>query len=201
MGPDSVFLCLLCTICQLNPTWFINSVSNYYIGCFHFFHFECVYPFYPKLLLTSLKSYIYCHYRVSGNNPLTFIKEPSKTLSRHLSFVCVCLIKYVTLDHKTSHKGPFFKIEVYITSSWINKLSIDVWFVMIGQYLLRYNYLNIWNLRVQKYENIEKIAFKVVQIKYLAMHVTNPKIKFLYIYGRKFTKYLNLYLISWWFWA
>ncbi len=26
----------------------------------------------------------------------------------------------------------------------------------------RYNYLNIWNLRVQKNQNIEKIAFKVV---------------------------------------
>ncbi len=27
---------------------------------------------------------------------------------------------------------------------------------------LRYNYLKIWNLRVQKNLNIEKIAFKVV---------------------------------------
>ncbi len=27
---------------------------------------------------------------------------------------------------------------------------------------LKYNYLNIWNLRVQKNLNIEKIAFKVV---------------------------------------
>ncbi len=32
---------------------------------------------------------------------------------------------YVTLDHKTSHKGQL----------WINKLSVDVWFVRIGQYL------------------------------------------------------------------
>ncbi len=29
---------------------------------------------------------------------------------------------------------------------------------------LRYNYLKIWNLRVQKNLNIEKITFKVVQI-------------------------------------
>ncbi len=43
---------------------------------------------------------------------------------------------YVTLDHKTSHKGQFFKIEIYTSSeSGINKLSIDVWFAMIGQYL------------------------------------------------------------------
>ncbi len=40
-------------------------------------------------------------------------------------------------------------------------------------------------------QNIEKIAFKVVQMKLLAMHITNQKLVFLYIYGRKFTKYLN----------
>ncbi len=40
--------------------------------------------------------------------------------------VCVC----VTLDHKTSHKGQFL-LDLY--SIWkLNKLSIDVWFVMIG---------------------------------------------------------------------
>ncbi len=43
---------------------------------------------------------------------------------------------------------------------------------MIGQYL------KIWYLRVQKYLNIEKIAFKVVQMKFLAMHITNQKIRF-----------------------
>ncbi len=42
----------------------------------------------------------------------------------------------------------------------------------------RYNYLKIWNLRVQKNRNIEKIAFKVVQMKFLAMHVTNQKLSF-----------------------
>ncbi len=51
----------------------------------------------------------------------------------------------VTLEHKTSLKGQFFEIEIYASSeSWINKIFIDVWFVMIGQYL------KIWNLRVQK---------------------------------------------------
>ncbi len=45
-------------------------------------------------------------------------------------------ILYVTLEHKTSLKCLFFEIEIYASSeSWINKLSIDVWFVMIGQYL------------------------------------------------------------------
>ncbi len=66
----------------------------------------------------------------------------------------------MTLDHKTSLKCTFFEIVVYASSeSWINDLSIDVWFVKIGQYL------KIWNLRVQQNLNIEKIIFKVVQIK------------------------------------
>ncbi len=43
---------------------------------------------------------------------------------------------------------------------------------MIGQYLY------IWNLRVQKNLNIEKIIFKIVQIKFLAMHITNQKLSF-----------------------
>ncbi len=42
----------------------------------------------------------------------------------------------------------------------------------------RYNYLKIWNLRVQKNLNIEKIAFEIVQIKFLILHVTNPKLSF-----------------------
>ncbi len=60
---------------------------------------------------------------------------------------------------------------------------------------LRYNYLNIWNLRVQKFffKKMEKIAFKVVQMKFLAMHtIINQKLSFdIFIYGRKFTKYLH----------
>ncbi len=42
----------------------------------------------------------------------------------------------------------------------------------------RYNYLKIWILRVQKNVNIEKIVFKVVQMKFLAMHITNQKLGF-----------------------
>ncbi len=38
-------------------------------------------------------------------------------------------VTYVTLEHKTSHKGLFYKIEIYASSeSWINNISIDVWF-------------------------------------------------------------------------
>ncbi len=43
---------------------------------------------------------------------------------------------------------------------------------MIGQYL------KFWNLREQKNLNIEKIIFKVIQIKFLAMHITNQKSSF-----------------------
>ncbi len=38
----------------------------------------------------------------------------------------VALFLYVTLDHKTSHKGQFFETEIYPLA--INQLSIDVWF-------------------------------------------------------------------------
>ncbi len=78
----------------------------------------------------------------------------------------------MTLDHKTSHKGTFFKIEIY-TSSIIFPLMYgldNIW--------LRYNYMKIWNLRMQKNLNIEKIIFKVVQMKFLAMHITNQKLSF-----------------------
>ncbi len=54
----------------------------------------------------------------------------------------------------------------------------------------RYNYLKIWNLRGQTNQNIEKIPFKVVQMKSLAMHITNQKLSF-DIYGRTFTKYFH----------
>ncbi len=53
----------------------------------------------------------------------------------------------VTLEHKNRHKGQMHTV----SESWINNISIDVWF---GQYL------KIWNMRVQKNLNIEKIIFK-----------------------------------------
>ncbi len=46
---------------------------------------------------------------------------------------------------------------------------------------LRYNYLKICNLRVQKNLNIEKIAFKVVQMKFLAIHITNQNEVLIYL--------------------
>ncbi len=59
----------------------------------------------------------------------------------------------MTLEPKTSHKDQFSEIEIYASSeSWINNISIDAWFVMIGQYLKI----------CKKNLNIEKIIFKVV---------------------------------------
>ncbi len=61
----------------------------------------------------------------------------------------------------------------------------------------RYNYLKIWSLRVQK--NIEKIAFKVVQMKFLAMHITNQKWSFDIVTVRNLQNIFmehDLYLIS-----
>ncbi len=86
----------------------------------------------------------------------------------------------MTLDHKTSHKGKFFKIEIYTSSeSWINKLVINAWFVRIGQNLAVIQlFENLESEGAKKNQNIEKIAFKVVLLKFLAMHITNQKLSF-----------------------
>ncbi len=63
----------------------------------------------------------------------------------------------------------------------------------------RYNYLKIWNLRVQINQNIEKIAFKVVQMKCLAMHITKQKLSFdMFTVGNLQNIFVehDLYLIS-----
>ncbi len=55
------------------------------------------------------------------------------------------------------------------------------------------------NLRVQKTQNIEKIIFKVVQMKFTAMHITNQKLSFdifTVIHLQKYLKGHDLYLLS-----
>ncbi len=62
---------------------------------------------------------------------------------------------------------------------------------------LRYNYLKVWNLRMQKNLNIEKIIFKVVLIKFLAMHITNQKLCFdIFTVGNLLISSWNMILIS-----
>ncbi len=77
---------------------------------------------------------------------------------------------------------------------------------LLGSYniWLIYNYLEIYNLRVQKNLNTlrnkdEKIAFKVVQTKFLAMHITNQKLSFNIFMVRDLPNIFmehDLYLIS-----
>ncbi len=58
---------------------------------------------------------------------------------------------------------------MYTSESWINKLSIDVWFVMIGQYLAEIQlFENLESEGAKKNLNIEKIAFKVVPSEVLS---------------------------------
>ncbi len=64
---------------------------------------------------------------------------------------------------------------------------------------LRYNYLNIWNLSVQNNLNIEKIGFKIVQMKFFTMHITNQKLSFdIFMVGNVQDIFMehDLYLIS-----
>ncbi len=51
-------------------------------------------------------------------------------------------------------------------------------FVRIGQYLAEIQLFEYLESEGAKNLNIEKITFKVVQIKFLAMHITNQKLSF-----------------------
>ncbi len=76
------------------------------------------------------------------------------------------------------------------------KLSTDVWFVIIGQYLAKL-FKNLESEGEKKILNIEKITFKVVQMKFLAMHITNKKISFdIFTVGNVKNIEHDLYIIS-----
>ncbi len=67
--------------------------------------------------------------------------------------------EYVTLDHKTLSvlSVNFFEIEIYTSSEcWINKLSIDVWFVSIYVWL----YIRQYLAEIQLFENLESEGAK-----------------------------------------
>ncbi len=61
---------------------------------------------------------------------------------------------------------------------------------MTGQYLDEIQLFENLESEGAKNLNIEKITFKVVQMKFLAMHIINQKLSF-DINSRKFTKYLH----------
>ncbi len=75
-------------------------------------------------------------------NPLTVTpifehrRENALFKLKLLKFKNKNIFLYMTLEPKTSHKDQFSESEIYASSeSWINNISIDAWFVMIGQYL------------------------------------------------------------------
>ncbi len=77
---------------------------------------------------------------------------------------------HVSMDHKTSHMGQFYEIEIYTS-----------------------------HLYMQNNQNTEKITFKVVQMKFLTIHFTNQKISFdIFTVGNVQTifKEYDLYLMS-----
>ncbi len=49
---------------------------------------------------------------------------------------------------------------------------------MIGQYLAEIQLFENLESEGAKNQNTEKIAFKIVQMKFLAMHITNQKLSF-----------------------
>ncbi len=53
-----------------------------------------------------------------------------------------------------------------------------MWFVRIGQYLAEIQLFANLEPEGAKYQNIEKIVFKVVQMKSLALNISNQKIGF-----------------------
>ncbi len=82
------------------------------------------------------------------------------------------------LGSQNSHKGQFIEIE--INNLRAERISFPLMYDLFEYDTIcpKYNYLNIWNLSVQINQNIEKIAFKVFQMKFLAMHITNRKLSF-----------------------
>ncbi len=75
--------------------------------------------------------------------------------------------------------------------SWITEINelfhdiiiywdAPVWFVRIGYYINIQLFENMES-DGEKNLNIEKITFQVVQMKFLAMHITNNKCFFIYL--------------------
>ncbi len=68
--------------------------------------------------------------------------------------------------HKTKYGTTKQAIRVNKFESWINKFSVDVWFVRIGQYLAEiqlFENLESEDAKKKENQNISKIAFKFVQ--------------------------------------
>ncbi len=64
------------------------------------------------------------------------------------------------------------------TESWINNISIDVWFVRIGQYLTNIQLFENLEFEGAKKSKYWENRFKFDKMKILAMHITNQKWSF-----------------------
>ncbi len=100
---------------------------------------------------------------------------------------------------------PILSVISIVRHNWINNLSIDVWFIMIWQYLAAIQlFENLESEGAKKNHNLEKIIFKVVQMKFLAMHINNQIWSFdIFTVGHFQNIFMehDLYLISWSFLA
>ncbi len=80
----------------------------------------------------------------------------------------------------------------------MNKLSIDVWLVRTGQYLAEIQLFENLESEGAKIKILRKSPQNVVQIKFLAMHITDQKLSFDIFTVVEHEH--DLYLISSWFW-
>ncbi len=74
-------------------------------------------------------------------------------------------------------------------------------FVRIGQYLAEIQLFGNLESEEQQNLNIEKIPFKVVQMKFLAMQITNQKLRFdIFTVENVQNIFMehHLYVMSWW---
>ncbi len=94
----------------------------------------------------------------------------------------------------------FLNIEMYTSpESWKHKLSIDVWFVRPRQYLAEIQVFENLKFEGANNQNTEKITFKFVQMKSLAMHLQIKKKSFdMFTVGNSLNIFIEyeLYLIS-----
>ncbi len=121
-----------------------------------------------------------------------------KNISQYYCFCCIFyqinetlvssrdfLLKQILADLKllsgSAHMWPWtrskFRFIYNLKAEWIN-FPLTYGLLWQDNIWPRYNYLKIWNLRVQKNTNVEKISFKVDQVKFLAMRITNQKLCF-----------------------
>ncbi len=77
----------------------------------------------------------WCVFKDPGNQNWTFVEFLCLIDSRSSTIYSPYSWHICDPVHKTSRKCNFFEIEIYTASeSWLNNLSIDVWFVRIGQW-------------------------------------------------------------------